>query len=274
MKKRLISLLLVFVMAFTMPSYLLASEVETERTEETEEKDFGSTEIQEELPQESSRELEDSAEEETEEIQEDVPEEVPEKISEEQENRDEPAEEAEPVQEDIDNLQDKSETEPVPAEDETETEAEEAAADDLTESDRGDSASESGDPVIYAKSPKRSDDPSQKYEDEEELEKLGTASAESYMAGNAQVLEKAVSGSIEGTNITWTLDTSGLLTISGSGALITGASADENSLSGNRPFTKYADYIQKVVIRKGITTVGNGAFAQCHSVRAVSLTQL
>ena len=57
-----------------------------------------------------------------------------------------------------------------------------------------------------------------------------------------------------GENITWTLDDSGVLTISGTGAMADYASASA------APWYSSRSNITKVVIENGITTIGDRAF--------------
>lgn len=64
-----------------------------------------------------------------------------------------------------------------------------------------------------------------------------------------------------GDNITWTLDSAGTLTLSGSGAMY-----DKN---GNSTWEK--DNVKKVIVGKGITTIGSLAFAGCFDVESLNL---
>ena len=66
-----------------------------------------------------------------------------------------------------------------------------------------------------------------------------------------------------GTNVTWTLDSAGTLTISGTGAMT-------DWLTGGSPFSNISN-IKKVVIEKGVTTVGAGAFYGCISLGSVTI---
>ena len=73
----------------------------------------------------------------------------------------------------------------------------------------------------------------------------------------------------EGNNLTWTLDDSGTLTISGSGAM-----ADYDiEVYGDTiaPWAKYKKNIQKVVIGKEVTTIGKNAFEDCSQLSTVEL---
>ncbi len=58
-----------------------------------------------------------------------------------------------------------------------------------------------------------------------------------------------------GDNLTWVLDTDGTLTISGSGAMTNFYS------NTNAPWYNYSSSIKKLVIKEGVTSIGNYAFA-------------
>lgn len=75
----------------------------------------------------------------------------------------------------------------------------------------------------------------------------------------------------EGNNLTWTLDDSGTLTISGTGAM-----ADYDiEVYGDTiaPWAKYKKNIKKVVIGKEVTTIGKNAFEDCSQLSTVELPQ-
>lgn len=67
-----------------------------------------------------------------------------------------------------------------------------------------------------------------------------------------------------GDNLTWTLDDSGTLTISGMGAM-----ADYNV--NNQPWANQRSSINKVVIGDKVTSIGKNAFANCPGLKAVEL---
>ena len=64
-----------------------------------------------------------------------------------------------------------------------------------------------------------------------------------------------------GDNLTWTIDENGILTISGSGAMNNG---NESSLFpvGN---------VKKVIIKSGVTSIGNHAFRGCSQLVTLTL---
>ena len=65
-----------------------------------------------------------------------------------------------------------------------------------------------------------------------------------------------------GINLTWTLDTEGTLTISGTGPMT-------NYISGEAPWYSGKESILAVVIGKGVTSIGQGAFADCTRLTSV-----
>lgn len=65
----------------------------------------------------------------------------------------------------------------------------------------------------------------------------------------------------DGSSVTWTLDTAGLLTISGTGKIING---DGGSIWSGKP-------VMAVDIRSGITAVGSNAFYGCDQLQVISL---
>lgn len=79
----------------------------------------------------------------------------------------------------------------------------------------------------------------------------------------AAVAAASGSGSC-GENVVWTLDDSGLMTISGRGPMADGAFWTEAAK---------AEEIREVVIGDGVTRVGAGAFTECGSITKVSLPE-
>ena len=71
-----------------------------------------------------------------------------------------------------------------------------------------------------------------------------------------------VSSGTCGENLTWTLDSDGLLTISGSGAMT------DYSDTSNSPFFRNTA-VQSVVIEPGVTTIGDHVFYHCSSMTDV-----
>ena len=86
-----------------------------------------------------------------------------------------------------------------------------------------------------------------------------------------------------GKKVRWKLDAKGVLTISGSGAMNDypiafqeGDYAEEwngycRRYAATTPWEKYLGQIKKIVVKKGVTRIGDGAFFNCYSATAVSL---
>ncbi len=69
-----------------------------------------------------------------------------------------------------------------------------------------------------------------------------------------------------GNSVTWTLDSAGTLTISGSGAM-------DDFTREESPWYSYRSSIVSVVINKGVTSIGNYAFYECRSLKSVTISQ-
>ena len=69
----------------------------------------------------------------------------------------------------------------------------------------------------------------------------------------------------EGDNLTWTLDSDGTLTISGTGAM---ADYDDTD---KQPWANQRSSINKVVIGDGVTSIGDYAFALCKSLSEITI---
>ena len=70
-----------------------------------------------------------------------------------------------------------------------------------------------------------------------------------------------VDNGICGTNLTWTLDSQGTLTISGTGEML------------NHPWDDLRSNINKVVIQNGVTSICSEAFYDCRNLKAVIIPQ-
>ena len=68
-----------------------------------------------------------------------------------------------------------------------------------------------------------------------------------------------------GDNLTWTLDSTGLLTISGEGEMT------DLSSSSKQPWYDYRDSITEVVIDDGVTSIGNFAFFYCQALTTIKI---
>ena len=89
----------------------------------------------------------------------------------------------------------------------------------------------------------------------------------SLLPTTALAAEAAASGTCgaegDGSNLTWTLDSEGTLTISGTGAM-------ENYISDDAPWT--AQDVKTVVIDNGVTSIGGFAFDGCNNLTSVTIS--
>ncbi|MBO4676201.1 MAG: leucine-rich repeat protein, partial [Oscillospiraceae bacterium] len=86
--------------------------------------------------------------------------------------------------------------------------------------------------------------------------------------GQARAADVVASGDCgaDGNNLTWTLDSDGVLTISGTGAM-----ADYN---GNaRPWADYMSAITSVVLEDGVTSIGRYGFCDCSGLTSVTIPE-
>ena len=67
---------------------------------------------------------------------------------------------------------------------------------------------------------------------------------------------------LHGDNLTWELDSEGVLTISGKG---------EMDNSSDVPWDSYSDDIVNVVIEEGVTSIGDSAFESCESLTSITI---
>lgn len=116
----------------------------------------------------------------------------------------------------------------------------------------------------------------------EELVSAGESSATGIVAsGNCgpthDIGGTGVAINKDGSNITdtakWTLDSQGTLTISGSGETTSymWSYSDGLELKEVQPWAAYDDQIRKVVIKEGITEIGNFNFMKCKNLESVQL---
>ncbi len=88
------------------------------------------------------------------------------------------------------------------------------------------------------------------------------------------VVEAIASGicGAEGDNLTWTLDSDGILTISGTGAMADYAFDNSNSTSTiTTPWYIYKSNIKSIVIGDGVTSIGNHAFYDCRDAIGITI---
>lgn len=67
----------------------------------------------------------------------------------------------------------------------------------------------------------------------------------------------------DGSNLTWTLDSEGTLTISGTGAMKDFTSDESFMIFPETPWNQHIKDIHKIVVSDGVTTIGNCAFLAC-----------
>ena len=78
------------------------------------------------------------------------------------------------------------------------------------------------------------------------------------------IVPTTVDSGICGNNLTWTLDSTGLLTISGTGDMYDYGD-DPN------PWEDYTSLIQTIVITDGVTSIGDYAFCSCESLTTITI---
>ena len=71
-----------------------------------------------------------------------------------------------------------------------------------------------------------------------------------------------------GSNVTWTLDSTGLLTISGEGEMEIYSSVNENGWITTAPWQNRAS---KLIIQEGVTSIGSNAFYGCTGLTSVAI---
>ncbi len=85
------------------------------------------------------------------------------------------------------------------------------------------------------------------------------------LPGSAQAATLVDSGTYDNGQ-TWTLDSDGLLTISGTGEMM-----DVVDNSGEIPWAEYTSRVTKAIITDGITSVGDAAFWYCENLTSVTI---
>ena len=109
-------------------------------------------------------------------------------------------------------------------------------------------------------------------EKEEPEEESEPEERENQVPGDEESLEAmdAVASGKCGKKLKWSLDKNGTLKVTGKGSMYSYTTAD-NGLTFNRPWEKHISKIKKVVISKGVTTVGEYAFIKCPNLTSISL---
>ena len=121
--------------------------------------------------------------------------------------------------------------------------------------------------------PAPKDEEKQEPEKEEEpAEEAEPEEGEEQVPGDedSQEAVDAVASGKCGKKLKWTLDKNGTLKITGKGSM---SGYEYNTLTNlyETPWVKYASDIKKIVVSKGVTTIGKNAFARCINVTSVSL---
>ena len=96
-------------------------------------------------------------------------------------------------------------------------------------------------------------------------------SAFSYTWNAKEAEETVVASGKCGDNLTWTLDSAGLLTISGTGAMDNYYYDEDRTPWSDCPWHKYRSAVRKVIIEDGVTFVGNEAFTFNYNIESVSI---
>lgn len=83
---------------------------------------------------------------------------------------------------------------------------------------------------------------------------------------------KAATSGTCGENLTWTLDSEGTLTISGTGKMEDYTEQDEYTGETDSPWDARRDSIKKIFIESGVTSIGDYAFVCCSSLTSVNIS--
>ena len=100
----------------------------------------------------------------------------------------------------------------------------------------------------------------------EEVFQETPASAESSARASGNIIASGTCGA-EGDNVTWELDDSGTLTISGEGEM-----ENFRTMEGDVPWDAYKQRIFSVNIQDGVSNVGNSVFWGCQNLISVNLS--
>ena len=84
----------------------------------------------------------------------------------------------------------------------------------------------------------------------------------------ADIVKSGTCGA-EGSNLTWTLDSEGVLTISGSGNMYDYYYNDDDL--SNAPWYRIRSRVKSAVIAEGVTSIGKRAFTYCESLTSVTI---
>ena len=83
---------------------------------------------------------------------------------------------------------------------------------------------------------------------------------------NGSSTDTVVDSGTCGEDLTWSLDDKGVLTISGTGNM------EDYTLLSKAPWSDYSQDITSIVVKDGVTSIGDNAFINCNKVEQVSLS--
>ena len=89
--------------------------------------------------------------------------------------------------------------------------------------------------------------------------------------GTANKIYNYVASGSCGDNATWTLDSAGTLTVSGTGEIEVFSGTLSTPLHADTPWKKYNEYIKSVVISNGITRIDEYTFCDCVNMEKVKI---
>ena len=84
---------------------------------------------------------------------------------------------------------------------------------------------------------------------------------------SSDIYAEDVASGTYGDNLTWVLDDEGTLTISGTGDM----QSYKSKYHKNRPWYSKLDLIKKIVIQKGVTSIGDYAFYSCENLKSIKI---
>lgn len=79
----------------------------------------------------------------------------------------------------------------------------------------------------------------------------------------AEIIASGDCSYTENDNVTWALDSNGVLTIAGTGVM--------DSFNSGSPWNSHKDSIKRVIIENGVTIIGMGAFKNCASLTSIEI---
>lgn len=92
------------------------------------------------------------------------------------------------------------------------------------------------------------------------VEEETTPDVQLYAAADTPSVRSTTNSGTCGTNLTWTLDSAGTLTISGTGAMDNYYYDESKTPWSDCPWHEYRSAVRKVIIEDGVTSIGSDAF--------------